>query len=63
MAMFAISLVIIVNIVFLLKIAPVDDADKEDIENSEYQVISYCSNNHDKNPFCLRRLLFIEVEI
>ena len=25
-----------------------DDADKEDVENSDYQVISCCSNNHDK---------------
>ena len=38
---------------FLLKIAPVDDVDKEDLENSEYQVISYCSHNHDKTLFVL----------
>ena len=36
---------------FLLKIAPVDDADKEDVENSDYQVISCCSHNHDKTLF------------
>ena len=33
---------------FSLKIGPVDDSNTENEENVEYQVISYCNNNHDK---------------